>query len=113
MVFSSITFLYFFLPILLIVYYIVPKKMQWIVLFFANIYFYLCACTSLWHMIFIMAASVITYIGALIIEGIEKERHIYKYDEIVGLKYKLLLNTDYYQKQNGIRTELHLSFTTI
>ena len=26
----------------------------------------------------------------------------YKYDEIVGLKYKLVLNTDYYEKQNGV-----------
>ena len=76
MVFTTIKYLVFFLIIFLL-YYIVPKKMQWIVLFFANIYFYLCACTSLWHMIFIMAASVITYIGALIIEGIKKERHIY------------------------------------
>ena len=32
----------------------------------------------------------------------KKERHIYNYDEIVGLKYKLLLNTDYYQKQGNI-----------
>ena len=32
----------------------------------------------------------------------KKERHIYKYDEIVGLKYKLLLNTDYYQKQGNV-----------
>ena len=36
-------------------------------------------------------------------EEIEKqEMHEYDYDEIIGLKYKLLLNTDYYEKENGI-----------
>ena len=32
----------------------------------------------------------------------EKETVTYEYDEIIGLKYKLVLNTDYYSKQNGI-----------
>ena len=32
----------------------------------------------------------------------KKETYTYDYDEIIGLKYKLLLNTDYYEKQNGI-----------
>ena len=32
----------------------------------------------------------------------EKETFIYEYDDIVGLTYKLVLNTDYYQKQNNI-----------
>ena len=36
-------------------------------------------------------------------EKIEKKDTIsYKYDEIVGLEYKLLLNTDYYEKQGNI-----------
>ena len=40
MVFSSITFLYFFLPILLIVYYIVPKKYRNLVLLIFSLLFY-------------------------------------------------------------------------
>ena len=32
----------------------------------------------------------------------EKETYSYKYEDIVGLKYKLVLNTDYYEKQNNI-----------
>ena len=32
----------------------------------------------------------------------EKETFVYAYDEIVGLKYKLVLNTDYYTKESGI-----------
>ena len=40
MVFSSITFLYYFLPILLIVYYLVPKKFRNIVLLIFSLIFY-------------------------------------------------------------------------
>jgi len=32
----------------------------------------------------------------------EKETQSFNYDDIVGLKYKLLLNTDYYEKQGNI-----------
>ena len=32
----------------------------------------------------------------------EKETHVYNYEDIIGLKYRLLLNTDYYQKQAGV-----------
>lgn len=36
-------------------------------------------------------------------EAIDKKEVIsYDYDKIIGLKYKLVLNTDYYQKQNNI-----------
>lgn len=40
MVFSSITFLYFFLPILLLVYYIIPKKFKNLVLLIFSLLFY-------------------------------------------------------------------------
>lgn len=32
----------------------------------------------------------------------EKETFTYEYDEIIGLTYKLVLNTDYYEKESGI-----------
>ena len=36
-------------------------------------------------------------------EEVEKvEEDSYTYDELVGLKYKLILNSDYYEKENGI-----------
>ena len=40
-----------------------------------------------------------------IMTGVEiekKDTFTYEYDEIIGLKYKLVLNTDYYEKQNNI-----------
>ena len=32
----------------------------------------------------------------------KKDTFIYEYDDIIGITYKLVLNTDYYQKENGI-----------
>lgn len=32
----------------------------------------------------------------------EKETHIYEYEDIIGLTYKLVLNTDYYKKEKGV-----------
>ena len=40
MLFSSITFLFYFLPILLIVYFVVPKKFKNLVLFIFSLFFY-------------------------------------------------------------------------
>ena len=40
MLFSGVTFLYYFLPIVLLLYYVVPKKMKNIVLFIASLVFY-------------------------------------------------------------------------
>ena len=40
MVFSSITFIYFFLPLLLLIYFIVPSKFKNLVLLFFSLLFY-------------------------------------------------------------------------
>ena len=40
MIFSSITFLFYFLPIVMAIYYIVPKKMKNIVLLISSLIFY-------------------------------------------------------------------------
>ena len=40
MLFSSVTFLYYFLPIVLLVYYVVPKQLKNFVLFLASLLFY-------------------------------------------------------------------------
>lgn len=37
-------------------------------------------------------------------ESIESEENVYDIDELVGLKFKMLLNTDYYEKKGGIWT---------
>jgi len=40
MLFTSISFLYYFLPIVIVFYFIVPKKVKNIVLFIASMIFY-------------------------------------------------------------------------
>lgn len=35
-------------------------------------------------------------------EEVEMEQVSFNYDEIIGLTYKVLLNTDYYEKENGV-----------
>ena len=35
-------------------------------------------------------------------EKVSLESINYSYDDLVGQKYKLVLNTDYYEKENGI-----------
>jgi len=76
MVFTTVKYLIFF-SIIFLIYYLVPKKKQWIVLLFANIYFYLCACTSVWYILFVICASFITYYGALQLEKIENQKNTY------------------------------------
>ena len=35
-------------------------------------------------------------------EEVKFEEHSYTYDELLNLKFRLILNPDYYVKQNGI-----------
>lgn len=74
MVFTTLKFLVFFC-IVFFAYYIVPKKIQWIVLLIASIYFYLCA--SVKYIIYVVLATVITYLGALIIDKYTKNQEYF------------------------------------
>ena len=65
MVFSSITFLFYFLPIVLLIYYLVPKKCKNIVLLIASLMFYFYGEPKY---ILLMAFSIIsTYIFGILI----------------------------------------------
>ena len=46
MVFSSITFLYYFLPLVVIIYFISPRKLKNFILLFASLVFYGCQSKS-------------------------------------------------------------------
>ncbi len=74
MIFTTFKFLLFF-AITFGIYYIVPKKVQWLVLLVASIYFYLCA--SVKYAIFVIIASFITYLGARIIDKISSKQATY------------------------------------
>ncbi len=65
MVFSSITFLYFFLPLLFLVYFIIPKKYRNFVIFIFSILFYIFG--EKWYVILLLISCLFNYIiGRLI-----------------------------------------------
>ncbi len=70
MVFSSITFLFYFLPIVLGVYYIVPKKCKNIVLLIASFAFYFFGEPT--YVLLMAFSIIITYIFGLLIDKYQK-----------------------------------------
>lgn len=74
MLFTSISFLYYFLPILLIVYFITPKKYKNVVLLIASLLFYFYGEPKY---IFLMLIEIfIAYIGALLIDKYKENSKI-------------------------------------
>ncbi len=70
MVFSSITFMYYFLPILLLIYFIVPSKYKNLVLFiFSMLFYFYGEPTYIWVL---LLSCFVNYLGGLII-GKNKE----------------------------------------
>lgn len=66
MIFTSISFLYYFLPIVIILYFIVPKKFKNFILFLSSIFFYFCGEPIY---TFLMIGEIfIAYVGARYLE---------------------------------------------
>lgn len=71
MLFSSVTFLYYFLPIVLVLYYVVPKKLKNFVLFLASLVFYAWGEPKY---VFLMLISVtIGYVAGLLMDKLPKK----------------------------------------
>lgn len=71
MLFTSISFLYYFLPIVIILYFIVPKKFKNFILFLSSIFFYFCGETIY---TFLMIGEIfIAYVGARYLEKHRKK----------------------------------------
>lgn len=84
MLFSSITFLFYFLPILLIIYFIVPKKFKNLVLFIFSLFFYFYGEPK--YGFLLLLSCVINYImGSLI----DKHRKYGKIFLIIALVYDI------------------------
>ena len=80
LVFSSLTFLFFFLPFVLLVYYISPRKGRNLVLLFCSLFFY--------------AWGEPIYVGLMILSAMSDYFHglfIYKYRESKFIKARLFL----------------------
>ena len=65
MLFNSISFLYYFLPALIIIYFITPKKYKNIILLIASLLFYLYGEPK--YVFLMIAEIIIAYIGAILI----------------------------------------------
>ena len=75
MIFSSITFLYYFLPVLLLVYFIVPNKYKNLVLFIASLVFYFYGEPIY---IFLMLFTIfVTYICALLMDKSKENKKVF------------------------------------
>ena len=66
MLFTSISFLYYFLPALIIIYFITPKKYKNIILLIASLFFYLYGEPK--YVFLMIAEIIIAYIGAILID---------------------------------------------
>ena len=71
MLFNSPIFLFLFLPLVLLVYYVCPKKLKNLLLLLASLFFYTWGEKEL--VLLICASALVDYIAALIIEGGRKK----------------------------------------
>ncbi len=66
MIFTDIPFLFFFLPTVLVVYYLVPKNLKNGVLFFSSLFFY--AWGEKWYVLIMFVSALVDYSASLIID---------------------------------------------
>lgn len=69
MLFNSIDFL-IFLPIVLVIYYIIPMKYKHIWLLISSYYFYMCWNAK--YALLIFASTIITYLSGILLDKVEK-----------------------------------------
>ncbi len=82
MVFSSISFLFFFLPLILLFYFLVPKKFRNSVLLLFSLFFYFCG--EKWYVILLLISCLVNYIIGILIGNTGKKRYL-----IVGLIFNI------------------------
>ena len=81
MIFSSISFLFYFLPILLILYYVLPKKCRNIVLLVASLMFYFYGEPK--FIIMMLFTIIQTYIFGLLMDKYKDKSKIFLIISIV------------------------------
>ncbi len=72
MVFSSMTFLYYFLPVVLLVYLVAPRAMKNIVLLLASLFFY--GWGEPKYLFLMVATIIVGYIGGILIEKYQDKK---------------------------------------
>ena len=74
MVFSSITFLFYFLPIVLITYYITPNKFKNIILLLFSLFFYFFGEPK--YVVLMITSIISTYVFGMLIDKFKKHKKI-------------------------------------
>ena len=72
MLFTSISFLYYFLPVVLILYFVVPKKAKNVILLIASIIFYFYGEPK--YIFLMLAEIIIAYFGAILIDKYKNKK---------------------------------------
>ena len=88
MLFSSISFLYYFLPTLLLIYFVVPKKFKNPVLLIGSLFFYFYGEPK--YVFLLLFSSLADYINALMIDQYRGQK-IAKVALIASIGINLLL----------------------
>lgn len=83
MLFTSISFLYYFLPVVIALYFILPKKVRNVVLFVASLVFYYYGEPK--YIYLMLAEILVAYIGALLIDKYKKSIFIITVAIHIGL----------------------------
>ena len=86
MVFSSLTFMFLFLPIVLIIYYILPKQLKNLLILAANLFFY--AWGEPIYVLIMILSTLIDYLAGLFIHKFEGKRSLQR----VALLISLVMN---------------------
>lgn len=96
MAFNSMTFLVFF-PVVLFVYFIIPKKTRYLWLLVSSYFFY--ACWNPIYLSLIVASTVITYISAVIIDC-NRKKYILMRLALIGCIVVNLILLGYFKYTN-------------
>lgn len=117
MVFSSLEFLFWFLPFFLLVYYILPARYKNICIAFYSICFYLCG--SLDHLVYVLLIVLSTVINYIIARCIEADKSHKKVFLTVGLFYNfgilfVFKYLDFFiESINSLARQLHIENFTL
>lgn len=106
MSFTSLSFIGFLL-VVFVVYFIVPRKVQWVVLLAASCFFYLCAGVKI--IFFLLFSTVTTYIAGLLI-GRLTNRQKEQRESLSRAEKKVLNEVFKKKKQRVVAAALLLNF---
>lgn len=109
MVFSSLTFLYIFLPVTLVLYFIVPKKLRNLFILISGLFFY--AWGEPIYVLVLIASTMIDYFSGLIIYKAGNQQYLRRMALIVSVVMNLSL-LGFFKYSNFIVDNINQIFGT-